>query len=240
MRNDAIPFFHQHWDNANISGKTTPERTQHMYLVNNNVPLFEWPTFPPQLSPIEHLWDYLGTDLSPVQHLWDYPGHWFIASTASLGLPWSTDLSPIEHLWDYIGQRISIVHKWITLDNWKTHYSRSGILHYSQTCVDEKTLYDLCCCTWWSYTLWTFYCDPMCLSCADELKLIKVCASFFVCCHYQSSIYCCSHKKLVFLFETQKIFVGGFSVLFSICVFYIVRVNTLVPQVLHNTHHNPI
>ena len=88
---------------------------------------------------------------------------------------------PKEHLWDYLSQCIS-------------HHPQMNILrelattgvechppdHYLQTYrVDEKTLHGLCCHTWWSYALLTFHCDPTCLSCVHEFKLINDCSSFF-------------------------------------------------------------
>ena len=67
-----------------------------------------------------------------------------------------------------------------------------------------------------------FHWDPMCLSCVDELKLINDCASFFVCCHYQSSIYCCSQQKNLILLRHIYIWDKHFLVVhFQCCSIYI-------------------
>ena len=67
LQNHVIPLFHKHWDMhtlqqdnalAHIACVTT------QYLVNNNVPLLEGSTLSPDLSPIEHLWDYLSQSIS--------------------------------------------------------------------------------------------------------------------------------------------------------------------------------
>ena len=39
------------------------------YLANSHVSLLEWPALSPGLSPIEHLWDYLGQHVSRRPHM---------------------------------------------------------------------------------------------------------------------------------------------------------------------------
>ena len=78
-------------------------------------------------------------------------------------------------------------------------------------------LHGLCCSTWWSYELLTFYYDPKCLSCVDELKVV---GDWFVVVIIQPLI--AVHNKNISCsgtpFEIQTFLGGVFSVLFSVCV----------------------
>ena len=69
--------------------------------------------------------------------------------------------------------------------------------------------------------LLTFHCDPICLSCLDELKLFNDCASFFLPFLSLSIILLVlfTTKNIYFsciLFEIQTCLSGAFSMLFSI------------------------
>ena len=58
--------------------------------------------------------------------------------------------------------------------------------------------------------LLTFHCDPTCLSCVDELKLINDCVSFFfvVFIINHPSIYCFS-QQIYLLLRYVQTFLGG-------------------------------
>ena len=97
LHNHIIPFFHQHQDMHKVfqqdNARTHIACVTTQYLANSYVPLLN------------------GQDCPFVE----WPGL-------------SPDLSPIKHLWNYLGQCISRHPKMITLNNWKTYYSRSGML----------------------------------------------------------------------------------------------------------------
>ena len=104
-------------------------RVTTQYLVNNNVPLIEWPAL-------------------------------------------SRDISPTEHLWGCLGQRISRRPQMNKLRDLENALHWSGMLSprtlFTDLSDDENTLYASSCCTWWSYALLIFQCDPTCFSRVDD------------------------------------------------------------------------
>lgn len=67
LQNNVVPFFHQHQDLHTFqqdNARAHTARVSIQYLANNNIPLLHWPALSPDLSPIEHLWDYIGQRLA--------------------------------------------------------------------------------------------------------------------------------------------------------------------------------
>ena len=62
LQPEAVPFLQRHGPAILMHDNTRPHvaRICQQFLNRNNVNILPWPAVPPDMNPIEHIWDYLG------------------------------------------------------------------------------------------------------------------------------------------------------------------------------------